>query len=103
MQKNVDREKLVYKTKEYKYSFKNAQTIKTFGRDIYEGKIALEKANEYQTNLLAQIIDFRANMKPKSQEKKQEKEIEVKNLHNFFKSREKILDAFESKIFLTKI
>ena len=103
IQKNVDREKLVYETNEYKYSFKNVQTIKTFGRDIYEGKITLEKANEYQTNLLAQIIDFRANSKPKSQEKKQEKEIALKNLYNFFEGREKILDAFECKIFLTKI
>ena len=103
IQKNVDREKLVYETNEYKYSFKNVQTIKTFGRDIYEGKITLEKANEYQTNLLAQIIDFRANSKPKSKEKKQEKEIALKNLYNFFEGREKILDAFECKIFLTKI
>ena len=103
IQKNVDREKLVYETNEYKYSFKNVQTIKTFGRDIYEGKITLEKANEYQTNLLAQIIDFRANSKSKSQEKKQEKEIALKNLYNFFEGREKILDAFECKIFLTKI
>ena len=29
--KYVDREKLVYETNEYKYSFKNFQTIKTFG------------------------------------------------------------------------
>ena len=70
IQKNVDREKLVYETNEYKYSFKNVQTIKTFGRDIYEGKITLEKANEYQTNLLAQIIDFRANSKPKKTRKR---------------------------------
>ena len=43
--KNVGREKLIYETNEYTYSFKNFQTIKTFGRDIYEGKITLEKAN----------------------------------------------------------
>ena len=45
---------------------------------------------------------FRKNTKPRSQEKKQEKEIVLKNLYNFFEGREKILDAFESKIFLTK-
>ena len=73
IEKNVDREKLVYKTNEYTYSFKNFQTIKTFGRDIYEGKITIEEANEYQTNLLAEIMNFRKNMKPKSQEKKTRK------------------------------
>ena len=35
IEKNVDREKLIYETNEYTYSFKNFQTIKTFGRDIY--------------------------------------------------------------------
>ena len=34
--------------------------------------------------------------------KKQEKEIVLENLYNFFEGREKILDAFESKIFSTK-
>ena len=102
IEKNVDREKLVYETNEYTYSFKKFQTIKTFGRDIYEGKIMLGKANEYQTDLLAQIMYFRSNTKPKSQEKKQEKVIVLKKLYNFFEGRKKTLDAFESKIFLIK-
>ena len=83
-------------------SFKNFQAIKTFGRDIYEGKITIEEANEYQTDLLVEIISFKKHTKPRSQEKKQEKEIVLKNLYNFFEGREKILDAFESKIFLIK-
>ena len=41
-------------------------------------------------------------MKPRSQEKKQEKEIVLGNLHNISEGRAKILDASESKIFLTK-
>ena len=45
---------------------------------------------------------FKKYAKLRSQEKKQEKEIVLKNLYNFFEGREKILDAFESKIFLTK-
>ena len=47
-------------------------------------------------------MNFRRNTKSKSQEKKQEKEIVLKNLHNFWEGRQKILDAFKSKIFLTK-
>ena len=31
IEKGIDREKLFYKTDEYTYSFKNFQTIKTFG------------------------------------------------------------------------
>ena len=100
--KNVDREKLIYETDEYTYSFKNFPTIKTFGRDICEGIIAIKEADEYQADLLTEVVNFMKNTKPRSQEKKQEKEIVLKNLHNFFEGREKILDAFESKIFLTK-
>ena len=47
-------------------------------------------------------MNFRKNTKPRSQEKKQKKEIVLNNLYNFFEGREKILDSFESKIFLTK-
>ena len=84
IEKNVDREKLIYETNEYKYSFKNFQTIKTFGRVIYEGKITIEEADKYQTILLAEIMNFRKNTKPRSHEKIQEKEIVLENLYNFF-------------------
>ena len=58
IEKNVDREKLVYETNEYTYSFKNFRTIKTFDRDIYESKITIEEADKYQTDLLAEIMNF---------------------------------------------
>ena len=55
IEKNVDREKLIYETNEYTYSFKNFQTIKTFGRDIYEGEVTIKEADEYQADLLTEI------------------------------------------------
>ena len=102
IEKNVGREKLIHETSEYTYSLKNFQTIQTFGRDIYEGKIAIEEANENQKGLSVEIMIFKKNTKPRSQEKRQEKEILLKNLYNFFEGREKILDAFESKTFSAK-
>ena len=47
-------------------------------------------------------MKFKKYTKPRSQEKKQEKNAVLENLYNFWEGREKILDAFESKIFLTK-
>ena len=47
-------------------------------------------------------MNFRKITKPRSQEKKQEKEIVLENLYNFFEGTKKILDAFESKIFSKK-
>ena len=48
--KIVDREKLIFRASEYTYNFQNFQTIKTFGRDIYNGKITLKKADEDQAS-----------------------------------------------------
>ena len=99
IEKNVDREKLIYKTNEYTYSFKNFPTIKTFGRDGYEGKITIKEGDEYQKDLLVEIMSFKKHTKPRSVEKKTEKEIILKNLYRFFEGRETVLDAFESKLF----
>ena len=48
LEKDVDREKLVYKTNIKTYDFQTFQTIRTFARDIYNGEISLEEANEDQ-------------------------------------------------------
>ena len=47
-------------------------------------------------------MNFKKNTKPRSREKKQEKEIVFKNSYTVWEGREKVLNAFESKIFLTK-
>ena len=39
MDKFVDKEILIYRASEYTYSFQNFETIKTFGRDTYNGEI----------------------------------------------------------------
>ena len=62
IEKHVDREKLIYETNDYTYSFKNFQTIKAFGRDIYEGKITIKEADEYQKDLLVKIMSFKKHM-----------------------------------------
>ena len=56
----------IYETNEYTYSFKNFRTINTFGGDIYDGTITLEEAGKNQTNLLAEIMNFRKNSRPRS-------------------------------------
>ena len=99
IEKNVDREKLIYETNDYIYSFRNFKRIKTFGRDIYEGKITLEKANEYQTDLLAEIIDFKKNTKPRIQEKNKKKELFFKTCIIFLRVEKKFLMLLKVKYF----
>ena len=101
IEKTVDREKLVYRASEYTYSFQNFRTIKTFGRDIYNDQITLKEADEEQSSLLNEIRNFRHKTKPRNEEKKQKKNV-LRNLYNFFEGREKVLNAFGSKIFPIK-
>ena len=63
----------------------------------------LKEVDEYQANLLDKIINFmKKNKTKKSRKKTNKKSIALENLHNFFKDREKVLEAFESKIFSIK-
>ena len=59
----------------------------------------MEKANKYQSDLLAEIINFKKNTKPRSQEKKREKEIFLQNLYNVFEGRKKFLKLLKAKCF----
>ena len=96
---NLDREKLIYETNEYIDSFKNFQTRKEFGRDIYEGKITLEKGDQYQTDLWTEIMNFRKNTKPWSQEKDKKKKLFLTTCIIFLKADRKFLMLLKAKYF----
>ena len=100
--KTVDREKLVYRASAFKYSFHNLRKIRTFGRDICNGETTLKEADEDQGSLLNEIMNFRDKTKPHDEENKQKKKDVLKNLYNFFEGREKVFNAFDSKIFPIK-
>ena len=99
IEKIVDREKLIYEKNKYTYSFKNFQTIKPFGRDIYEGKITLEKANEYQTVLLAEIINLRKIQDQDVKKKNKKKKLSFKTCIIFLKVEKKFLMFLKAKYF----
>ena len=94
----IDREKLLYKASENAYDFIKFRTIRIFGRDIYEGKITLEETDEDQS----EIKYFSERTKPRTDKKKEEKEIAIDNFYKFYNTREMVLNGFKSKIFLTK-
>ena len=102
IEKNVDREKLIYKTSTRIYDFRKFTTIRTFNEDIYEGEINFEEADGDQSDLIDEIKKIVYKTKPKSDKKKQEKEDTINNLCNFFDPRKMVLHGFKSKIFLTK-
>ena len=100
IEKTVDREKLVYRASEYTYSFQNFQTIRTFGRDIYNGEITLKEADEDQSSLLNEIKNFRDKTKPQDEEKKTEKKMFLKTCITFLRAEKKSLMLLIVKYFL---
>ena len=78
LEKKVDREKLLYETKNDTYDFRIFRTIRTFGKDIYNGKITLEETNESQAKLTEEIYEFMNKTRPKSKKRKRKKKLLVK-------------------------
>ena len=75
IEKNVNREKLFYKSNKNTYNFKEFQTIRTFGEDFYNGEISLDEADEYQSDLADKINDFIKKTKPKMKRKNKKKKL----------------------------
>ena len=93
---------MYYKTNKYAFNFQNLWAISTFGRNIHNDKITAEEADEDQRDLLVEVLNFKKKVKPKIPEKKQQKEDVLKNLYNLFEGRERVLNAFDIKIFTMK-
>ena len=102
IEKNVDRENLIYKKNKHTYDFRKFSTIRTFGEDICDGKITLEEADESQSDLLGEIRNFNDKTRPQALKKKQIKKVTLNTLNNFYDAREMILNGLKSKTFLTK-
>ena len=49
IERTVDIENLYYKKNKYTYNFQSFRTTSTFGRDIYNGAITKEEADEDQS------------------------------------------------------
>ena len=73
IEKNVDRKVDLWSRWINIYDFRKFNTIRTFGEDIYNGKITLEEADEDQSDLADEINNFIKKTRPKNDEKKQEK------------------------------
>ena len=92
-------EKLIYKSKKYAYEFRKFQTIRTFGKDIYEGEITFEESDEDQSDLMNETENFRDKTRPKSPEKKQEKKMFLKTRIFFLRVGKKFLVLLKVKYF----
>ena len=96
MENKIIRDYLIYKT----YDFQRFKTIRSFGREIYNNHISLDDALEQQIRLKDNADIFRKTAKPKESVKKERKGLTLKNAIILLTRRQKVLNAFESRIFI---
>ena len=98
IEKNVDRNKMVYNGTNKTYDFRNFKTIRTFGNEIRNNVISLDTANIEQANLLSYINDF-MKTKPRDPEKEKLRADVLNSVTGLVNGREIVLTAFKSGIF----
>ena len=99
IEKNVDRDKMVYKSTNKNYDFRGFKTIGTYVNDIRNNVISLKVANLEQANLMAHIQNFVKNTKPQDPEQKKLKSDVLDNVRALVKGRELMYNTFRSGIF----
>ena len=106
IEQKINGNDLIYKTgnkkKGKKYDFQKFKTIRSFGRDIYSINLSLDDALEEKVNLSDEIISlqkFKKYMKPKTQEKKEQKSVTFNNAIRPLKEDKNFLMVLKVKYF----
>ena len=99
IEKNVDRDKMVYKSTSRIYDFRAFKAIRTYGDDIRNNGTSLAAANLEQANLLAHFHDFVKKTKPQDPELKKLRSDVLDSVGALVKGRELMYNAFRSGIF----
>ena len=99
IEKNVDRDKMFYKSTNRNYDFRGFKTIRTYGNDIRNNVTSLKAANLEQAKLMAHIHDFAKNTKPQNPEQKKLKSDVLNSMGALAKGKEVMFNAFRSGIF----
>ena len=99
IEKNVDRDKMVYESTNRTYDFRGFRTIRAYGNDIRNSVTSLKAADLEQSNLMAHIQNFVKNTKPQDPEQKKLKSDVLDSVRALVKGRELMYNAFRSGIF----
>ena len=99
IEKQIDRNKMVYKGTNKTYDFRNFKTIRAFGNEIRNNIISFDTANIEQANLLSHIHDFTRKTKPRDSKQRKLRSDVLDSVSALVKGREMVLTAFRSRIF----
>ena len=72
-EEKIKRKDLKYETKKYTYNFQQYEKLRSFGDNIYFGKINIDEAEMDLSNLLKNIVEFNNKSGPRTIEGKDKK------------------------------
>ena len=98
-EKKVNRNKIVYKSTNKPYDFRNLKTMRAFGNGIKNNVINGPMANNEQNELLKYIEEFNRSTRPRNPELKELKKEVLDNALALLQGREMVFTAFKSRIF----
>ena len=58
MTEKIKQEDLKYESKKFTYDFQQFETIRSFGNNIYTGKITINESYKDQSNLLENMVEL---------------------------------------------
>ena len=73
IQKNCRIENIQFLKYKYTYTFKQFEAIRSLAKNIFDGKLTLNNADEDQRNLLIEIVNFKKDGKAKDLKEKNKK------------------------------
>ena len=98
IEKQVDRNRMVYKGSNKTYDFRNFKTVCAFGNEIRNNVVDMKTADIDQTSLISYINNF-IKTKPRDPEKRKLRSDVLNSVSALVKGREMVLTAFKSGIF----
>ena len=93
---------MIYYLSKEPFDFKTFKTIRSFGENIYNGKITINKTNQEQADLVEDILNFNNKARPKNKNDKENKGNVFNIAKNLYEGRELVINAFKSGLFPLK-
>ena len=84
---------MIYYSSKEPFDFKIFITIRSFGENIYSGKITINEADQEQVDLVEYILNFNNNTRPKN---KYDKKNVLNNATNLYDGRKFVIKVFKT-------
>ena len=94
---------MIYYSSKEPFDFRMFKTIRSFGDDIYSGKITINEADQEKSDLVEYILNFNNKTTSKNKDDRKNKKNILNSAKNLYHGRELVINAFKSRLFPLKL